>query len=215
MKKRDGIILRRWLLLMILVPTLYACNKQCEEVEPEDYDTLFPFTGIEAPEQMNGNIVVRPCDPDLALEAYTYPGEEDNLSGEEYTITMSCSFEESDRDGSRAKKPQSKYVVSYINEHKQLVQVVCDKGEDSKNNTNAPKMKNFDEYRVTFKVRSGFPLYLSVTGSGPRNSHVEAKIEAVSKDEVVEVLPLAVHLYQNEEGIYRLKNPYCEFMILP
>lgn len=215
MKKRENISVLRLLPLLVLAPMLFACNKQWEEVEPEDYDALFPFTGIEAPEQMNGNIVVRPCDPDLALDAYTYPGEEDNLSGEEYTVTMTCSFEELDRSGDRAKNPLSKYVVSYINEHKQLVQVVCDKRETSESGANAPSMKNGRDYDVTFKVHSGFPLYLSVTGLGPRNSHVEAKIEAVSKDGAVEVPPLSVHLYQNEEGIYRLKNPYCEFMILP
>ena len=76
-------------------------------------------------------------------------------------------------------------------------------------------MSNGEELEITFEVYSGFPLYLSVSGVGPRNSNVRASIKAVSADGLIELPELRTEQYQNEEGPNMLKHPYCEYFILP
>lgn len=79
----------------------------------------------------------------------------------------------------------------------------------------APKMTNGQKLEIKFKAYSGFPLYLSVTGVGPRNSSIKASIKAVSTDGLIEIPELKTEQFQNEEGPNMLRHPYCEYIILP
>ncbi len=76
-------------------------------------------------------------------------------------------------------------------------------------------MFNGEKLEISFNVHSGFPLYLSVSGEGPRSSNIRASITAVSTDGLIEIPSLQTEQYQNEEGINPLRYPYCEYLILP
>lgn len=58
---------------------------------------------------------------------------------------------------------------------------------------------------ITYTVHSGFPLYLAVSGAGPRGSNIKASIKAVSSDGLIEVPNLETEQYQNKEGIIGLE----------
>ncbi len=156
------------------------------------------------------------CDPNLALENYKYPGTETPDGAEEYEVTLRCVFNELDRHGAFTENVTSRYEVKYINEKKALLTVGCGKKnlqEEEEETTQT--MQNGKPLEIKFKVHSGFPLYLCVTGVGPRNSNVEASIEAVSTDGLLEIPKLETKQFQNEEGPNMLKHPYCEYIILP
>ncbi|MDO4771273.1 hypothetical protein [Porphyromonas sp.] len=196
---------------------ILSCNRHEQDPTQEDYENLFPFTGIDKPESIKGDMVVRPCDPDLVLENYKYPGDEDATEEDEYEVTLTCEFNELDNAGGFVNKPSARYTVSYINEHKELVVIPCESAAPSDNNDthHISPMRNGISKQIRYKVRSGFPMYLSVNGVGPRNSNIKASIKAVSTDGLVEIPALKTEQYQNEEGPNKLRNPYCEFIILP
>ncbi|KGL48262.1 Uncharacterised protein [Porphyromonas cangingivalis] len=211
----DKTIIMRYLFLLLLL-LLPSCNRIDRDPAPEDYDKLFPFGGIDKPDNIRGDMVVKPCDPELALENYTYPGE-DVPAGDEYEVVLTCVFNEVDNNGRFVDHSTSQYTVSYINEKKELVVIVCgeDGAGDEEDEEAPPVMENGIIKEITFKVRSGFPMYLSVNGVGPRNSNVKASIKATSVDGLVETPELSTEQYQNEEGPNKLRTPYCEFIILP
>lgn len=205
----------RYLFFMCMFLIL-SCNRQEQDPIQEDYDKLFPFAGIDKPDNIKGDMIVKPCDPDLALEQYKYPGEEDPGAVDEYEVILTCTFSELDNAGDFVSKPTAKYTVSYINEHKQLVVIPCESAVSSGDNEGTPDaMRNGIPKEIRYRVRSGFPMYLSVNGVGPRNSNIKASIKAVSTDGLVEIPELKTEQYQNEEGPNKLRNPYCEFIILP
>ncbi|MEY8686903.1 hypothetical protein AB9N12_12490 [Bacteroides sp. AN502(2024)] len=224
-----------WIMCLLLV---CGCNTIKEDaVINEEYEKLFPPKEIEKPENKRGELPVELCDPDLALKSYKYPGTETPDDAEEYTVTLSCSFAEIDRSGYFVSDVTAQYEVRYINEKKELVTVRCAKNRDesdegdseeaeyaddssgsgnvSSNGSTAPMMQNGEWLEITFKVHSGFPMYLCVTGVGPRDSNVKASIKAMSADGLIEIPELKSEQYQNEEGPNMLKHPYCEYIILP
>ena len=224
-----------WTICLLLI---CSCNTVKEDtIINEEYEKLFPPKEIEKPENKRGDLVVQLCDPELALENYKYPGTELPGDREEYDITLECSFEEIGKDGTHVETATARYKVKYINDKKELITITCaknageenpeeDEEEESEENeedtgkrddkeATHPKMVNGGELTITFKAYSGFPLYLSVTGVGPRNSSVKASIKAVSTDGLIEIPELKTEQYQNEEGPNMLKHPYCEYIILP
>ena len=58
-------------------------------------------------------------------------------------------------------------------------------------------------------------MYLCVNGVGPQNSSVKATISAVSEDGFTIVKPLSANEFQNEEGLDKIKAPFCAYIILP
>ncbi len=208
----------KYFLLCILCIGLTACNVKEQETPEENYEALFPFKGIDKPKNRKGNMTVKLCDPELALENYTYPGEDSASDAEEYTVTLTCSFSELDTKGNPVDVPTARYTVTYINEKKELVAIGTTPEDEKDEETEEDEqsvMKNGEELTVEFKVRSGFPMYLCINGVGPRDSHVKARISAVSADGLIEVPELKAALYQNDEGPNKLKHPYCEYIILP
>lgn len=229
-----------WTICLLLI---CSCNTVKEDtIINEEYEKLFPPKEIEKPENKRGDLVVQLCDPELALENYKYPGTELPGDREEYGITLECLFQEIAKDGSTlVETATARYEVKYINDKKELVTITCAKDEEipeedeeeeyeeddeehGENNEEtgkkegkeaAPKMTNGKKLEIKFKAYSGFPLYLSVTGVGPRNSSIKASIKAVSTDGLIEIPELKSEQYQNEEGPNMLKHPYCEYIILP
>ena len=76
-------------------------------------------------------------------------------------------------------------------------------------------LTNGKEQTITFAAKSGYPMYLCVNGVGPRGSSVKATISAISEDGFTIVKPLSVNEHQNEEGLDKIKAPFCGYIILP
>lgn len=209
-----------WTIYLLLV---CGCNTVNEDtIINEEYEKLFPPKEIEKPENKRGELIVQLCDPDQALENYKYSGTEMPDDAEQYEVTLMCRFYETDRGGALVDDSlvTSHYEVKYINEKKALVTISCGKkvfqeGKEETIQTTPQIIQNGKPLKIKFKVRSGFPLYLCVTGIGPQNSNVEASIEAVSTDGLLGIPKLETKQYQNEEGPNMLKHPYCEYIILP
>lgn len=88
------------------------------------------------------------------------------------------------------------------------------KGDDYSGNS-CSLVKNKDLDSIQFKVTSGYPMYLSVSGYGPRNSGVEASISATADDGSIEIPIISTKQVQNNDGSAQLQEPLCQYIILP
>lgn len=190
-----------------------SCTRTYDDAPHEDYDRLFPFTGPERPHISYEDQDVRLGDPDAPVSAFVYPGVNIDRDVRTYRVTLTCSFGEVDILGAAVADTeiQSRYVVRYVDAARRL-QTLTSNRRDS---TAQTLLKNGQAHTVTFEARSGQPMYLCVNGVGPRGSSVKATISAVSTDGFTVVKPLTAHEFQNEEGIDKIKHPYCAYIILP
>ena len=190
-----------------------SCSRSSEDYAEEDYNKLFPFGGIEKPKVSYEDQVVQLGDPYASVSDFVYPGVEITQNVRTYKVTLTCSFKEQSFVGESGTtdKIDSRYVIRYVDADKKLRTIGTDRRAQG---TDFLLTKN-KEHIVTFKARSGFPMFLWVNGVGPQNSSVHATISAVSEDGFTIVKPLAVHEYQNQEGIDKIKAPFCAYIILP
>lgn len=190
-----------------------SCSRSSEDYAEEDYNKLFPFGGIEKPKVSYEDQVIQLGDPYASVSDFVYPGVEITQNVRTYKVTLTCSFKEQSFAGESGTtdKIDSRYVIRYIDADKRLRTIGTDRRAQG---TDFLLTKN-KEHIVTFKARSGFPMFLWVNGVGPQNSSVHATISAVSEDGFTIVKPLAVHEYQNQEGIDKIKAPFCAYIILP
>ena len=190
-----------------------SCSRSSEDYAEEDYNKLFPFGGIEKPKVSYEDQVIQLGDPYASVSDFVYPGVEITQNVRTYKVTLTCSFKEQSFAGESGTtdKIDSRYVIRYIDADKRLRTIGTDQRAQG---TDFLLTKN-KEHIVTFKARSGFPMFLWVNGVGPQNSSVHATISAVSEDGFTIVKPLAVHEYQNQEGIDKIKAPFCAYIILP
>lgn len=190
-----------------------SCSRSSEDYAEEDYNKLFPFGGIEKPKVSYEDQVVQLGDPYASVSDFVYPGVEITQNVRTYKVTLTCSFKEQSFAGESGTtdKIDSRYVIRYIDADKKLRTIGTDQRAQG---TDFLLTKN-KEHIVTFKARSGFPMFLWVNGVGPQNSSVHAIISAVSEDGFTIVKPLAVHEYQNQEGIDKIKAPFYAYIILP
>lgn len=190
-----------------------SCSRSSEDYAEEDYNKLFPFGGIEKPKVSYEDQVIQLGDPYASVFDFVYPGVEITQNVRTYKVTLTCSFKEQSFAGESGTtdKIDSRYVIRYIDADKKLRTIGTDRRAQG---TDFLLTKN-KEHIVTFKARSGFPMFLWVNGVGPQNSSVHATISAVSEDGFTIVKPLAVHEYQNQEGIDKIKAPFCAYIILP
>ena len=190
-----------------------SCSRSSEDYAEEDYNKLFPFGGIEKPKVSYEDQVIQLGDPYASVSDFVYPGVEITQNVRTYKVTLTCSFKEQSFAGESGTtdKIDSRYVIRYIDADKKLRTMGTDRRAQG---TDFLLTKN-KEHIVTFKARSGFPMFLWVNGVGPQNSSVHATISAVSEDGFTIVKPLAVHEYQNQEGIDKIKAPFCAYIILP
>ena len=190
-----------------------SCSRSSEEYVEEDYEKLFPFPGIEKPKVSYEDQIVQLGDPDAPVSDYVYPGVEITENVREYKVTLTCSFNEVDILGQLVGKDDisSRYTVRYITPDKQLRVISSNIHEE----TADVFLTNSKEQTITFTAKSGYPMYLCVNGVGPRGSSIKATISAISEDGFTIVKPLSVNEYQNEEGIDKIKAPFCGYIILP
>ncbi len=200
-----------WILLIL--PFMISCGTKDTDPIEEDYEKLFPFKEIEKPPVYYEDMTVQLCDPRMALDKYSYPGVEITDNPRQYTVTIECEFWEKNLDGSDAEQPESDFIVAYIDSDKQLKQITCKNKYNS--STSAEQMTIGKAFKKQIKVTSGYPMYLCVKGKGPRSSGIKAKIKASSEDKLVLVPELHTEQSQNEEGPNELKEPYCNYIILP
>lgn len=187
------------------LPLLSSCREKPLLEEDEDYDRLFPFTGISKPDTSFEDMTVMPCDPSMALHAYKYPGVEIAEDAREYEVTIKAFFTLTD------KRSSASYVLRYISADKRLVTASSIPKDDVASETLVAN----EEFVKTFTVQSGYPLYLSVNGVAPRGSTIRASITARSVDGLVAVPKLSMEQSQNKEGPNPIPAPYCEYIILP
>lgn len=190
-----------------------SCSRSSEEYVEEDYEKLFPFPGIEKPKVSYEDQNVQLGDPDAPVSDYVYPGVEITENVREYKVTLTCSFNEVDILGQLVGKDDisSRYTVRYITPDKQLRVISSNIHEETAN----VFLTNSQEQTITFTAKSGYPMYLCVNGVGPRGSSIKATISAISEDGFTIVKPLSVNEHQNEEGIDKIKAPFCGYIILP
>ena len=200
-------------LLLLSALFLGSCQKSEVDAPLEDYNRLFPFKGAEKPRISYEDQNIRLGDPDAPVSAFVYPGVKITEDVRTYRVTLTCSFKETDFSGKLVAKGavDSRYVVRYVGADQQLHTIAT----SERDKTAESHLTNGDEHSVTFEAKSGHPMYLLVNGVGPFGSSVKASITAVSADGFTIVRPLEVQEHQNDEGIAKIKHPFCGYIILP
>ena len=200
-------------LLLLGVLSLASCQKAELDAPLEDYDQLFPFKGAERPRISYEDQNLRLGDPDAPISTFVYPGVKIAEDVRTYRVTLTCSYKEITFGGTLVGKDEvnSRYVVRYVGADQQLHTIAT----SVRDTTAETHLSNGREHRVTFLAKSGHPMYLLVNGVGPFGSSIKATISAVSEDGFTIVRPLEVQEHQNEEGIGKIKHPFCGYIILP
>ena len=200
-------------LLLLSALFLGSCQRSEVDAPLEDYDRLFPFKGAEKPRISYEDQNIRLGDPDAPVSSFVYPGVKITEDLRTYRVTLTCSFKETDFSGKLVAKGavDSRYVVRYVGADQQLHTI----STSERDKTAESHLTNGDEHSVTFEAKSGHPMYLLVNGVGPFGSSIKASISAVSEDGFTIVRPLEVQEHQNDEGIAKIKHPFCGYIILP
>ena len=190
-----------------------SCSRSSEEYVEEDYEKLFPFPGIEKPKVSYEDQIVQLGNPDAPVSDFVYPGVEITKDVRTYDVTLTCSFREVDIMGNNVPEADlaSRYVVRYVAANRALTTIATNKTNEEA----SVYLSNGQQHELHFKAKSGFPMYLLVNGVGPRGSSIKATISAISEDGFTIVKPLKVNEHQNEEGIGKIKGPFCAYIILP
>lgn len=194
----------RLLALALALVFASGCRKPLVEEPSEDYKVLFPFAGIRKPETSFEDMERLPCNPDAALSSYKYPGVKVDDDVLEYIVTLRCEFSEGEGG------LPARYRVRYINEQSELIELRSDADDDA-----PERLSPSVVYERSWRVRSGYPLYLGVQGVAPRGSSISASISARSVDGLVVVPTLSTEQSQNREGPNPIPAPYCQYIILP
>lgn len=184
--------LRYILLLFCIAFCLEACEKPTNDPEPEDYEDLFPFTGIDKPIISYDDMRVKLCN----VWHFTYPGITTASVSRTYSVILRCKF----RKATNGQIPD--FAIHYVGNDKQEATLHC------------RDLKPGEENIKAFELKSGEPIYLGVFGKGERGSAIEVSIKAKSKDGVVIVPTLKHEDSQNKEGTVPIAD-YCEYIILP
>lgn len=204
----------RYFLCLLAAFALISCEKSETDPPQEDYDALFPFKGAERPRISYEEQYVRLGDPDAAVADFVYPGV--TIPGETrtYRVTLTCSFRETNEGGRglvAQDEVRSRYIVRYVGADSTLHTLAS----SARTPEAEARLENGREHVVHFTAKSGHPMYLLVNGVAPRGSSVHATLSAVSEDGFTIVRPLEVNAYQNEEGMDKLRRPFCAYVILP
>ena len=110
-----------------------SCSRSRDNYVDEDYDTLFPFAGIEKPKISYEDQTIQLGDPDASVTSYVYPGVNITDNVREYKVTLVCSFNEVDILGKRVEEGDisSRYFVRYIAPDKQLRVISANKHDET------------------------------------------------------------------------------------
>lgn len=190
--------------------SLYSCSKIYSDAPEEDYTKLFPWQGISKPTRDKWNLTPNPCTPNAELTSYIYNPLKQLSDSRSYIVRVRCSFKEYTRSGTLTREPSARYRIMFINEQGSYQTI------GSYNDAElSGHMINGQEWEYSFTAHSGYPLFISVYGLGPQGSSIKASIEAVSTDGLLRIEPLGTEQFQNNEGPNYIKQPYCEYLLLP
>lgn len=187
---------------------LCGCNKGFEDTPQEDYDRLFPFTGIERPKPSE-EPVIRLGNPFLAEADFQYPGKEGIIPSRDYTVTVKAAYHEASVTGTT--HAPSAYYIRFVNADKQLVTWAC---AAYKGNKDVELQEGVDQ-QTTFTLKSGNAVYLIVNGHGDRGTSVRGSITVKDENGLVILPVLSTFQHQNQEGPNLIPVPFCQYYILP
>lgn len=139
-------------------------------------------------------------------------GEEEATDEEEAEEEMVDDKQDMETTEDECSQTEDYSEESYASSDK--LQKCITKGDDYSGNS-CSLVKNKDLDSIQFKVTSGYPMYLSVSGYGPRNSGVEASISATADDGSIEIPIISTKQVQNNDGSAQLQEPLCQYIILP
>lgn len=191
-----------------LLLLLCGCNKDFEDVPREDYDRLFPFTGIDKPKP-GEDPVVRLGNPFLSPQDYKYQGKEGIVPAREYMVTVTAAYYETNVMGISV--APSAYFIRFVNADKKLVTW----GTTASTERKDVELKEGVEHQETFTLRSGNMVYLIVNGTGDRGSSVKGSITVKDKAGLMLLPALKTFQHQNQEGPNFIPTPFCQYYILP
>lgn len=185
-----------------------GCEKNKPDLPPENYDKFFPTKPPEKPLISYDDMNVLPCDPMENKKEFKYPGVKIKENIRVYTVMIKAVFNESHR---LTTMPQvfSKLDIRYIDGQGKLkiLKTYIDEGKK-------PILKKGKIFEETFKVKSGYPLYLAVYGAGFDYFNTSVIIKAKSDDGVITPPKLSYRASTHIDG-YQELTPYCQKVILP
>lgn len=207
--------------------TLWACNDKEEPTVQEDYDQLFPFTGVDKPTPQFGQIVERQGDINMTAKTFQYLGTKSDLFQTEYEVEIKYAmWEPSSRDGN----VKSRFALRFVNEEERLVSIGSDPDRNYMTvdeydawDTSEPYPEpehsmpsDGEEQTISFTVKSGFQLLLCLTGNAPTGAWVEAEITATATDGSYPPIKIKTgKQVQGGEGQASIPNALCKYIILP
>lgn len=216
----------KYLYLLFSLALLLSCNKKFQDTPVEDYDKLFPFTGIEKPKPQVGEAIIRQGDPRLTAKTFVYQGIVPQFFETEYKVKIHYLMHEDYDPNDDAIK--SRYSVRFVDENKQLISVGSNPDYRYRTEDELPEdgdyeslpereyeMANDEGYTFEFTAKSGFQMLLCVNGTGPTKSWISATITATATDGSVEPIILSTKQVQVNEGIALIPHPYCKYVVLP
>lgn len=198
-----------WILSLFVGLMFAGCNERSEDLPDEDYNALFPNKGkIDKPDTDYTNMTPMVCDPKENEMNFQYPGVNIKKNVRDYTVTLKYQFTET-KANNMGGDSRSQFDLKYVTKDKTLA-VLRSYSEDGK----PADIENGKEYEVKFKVKSGYPLYLSVYGAGYDLFKMKATIQAKSDDGIV-VSPVIKYETSFYADGFTEMTPYCEKIILP
>ncbi|MCW0480769.1 hypothetical protein OKE60_08120 [Riemerella anatipestifer] len=195
-----------WSLLVVI---LFSCNERVADLPEEDYHALFPNKGkIDKPNIDYTNMTPTVCEPTENELNFVYPGVDMDQDLRDYTVTLK--FKYTEQQTFPLGQKMSQFDLKYVGADKKLV--VLRSYKDDKGNP--PTIEEGKDYEIKFKVKSGYPLYLSVHGGGYDLFSLNASIQAKSDDGIVVSPVIKYETSVYSDGFTEL-TPYCEKIILP
>lgn len=219
--------MKKYIWMLCSLCTLWACNDKEEPTVQEDYDQLFPFTGVDKPTPQFGQIVERQGDINMTAKTFQYLGTKSDLFQTEYEVTLTYALWEPYNDEGKVK---SRIALRFVNEDEQLVSIGSDKDRrymtvDEYDNWDTsqpyPPIKyqmrdNGRDTSIKFNVKSGFQLLLCLTGNAPTRAWVRAEIVAKALDGSYPPIKITANKeVQGGEGQASIPNALCKYIILP
>lgn len=199
----------RYIIITIIISLfIFSCNNLQDDFKPENYDELFPPKDPDDPVISYEDMDLYPCNPTASQENFNYPGVEISENVRTYTVSLKVYFDEKHRLPGLT-GVYSKLDVSFVNIDKKLEIL-----RTYKENGVEPVLKNKEIFEKTFKVKSGYPLYLGVSGAGFDYFSTSIVLKAKSDDGVIIAPTLSYKAKTNRDGYDEL-SPYCQQVILP
>lgn len=224
------------LALLLSASLLSACGTGEHDTPDEDYEKLFPFPGFEHPKASKYGLKIDLCDPFMSLEDFKSPSQQKKDGEHTYEVTFSVMFIERYPNGEPKgfSESESNFKVSYIAENDQLVTYYSRYSEkppfprdpedgdwdkyfedQEKYDFKHRDLENNHQVTKTFKVKSGYPLMLCVSGDCPSTAVIKASITATEVDGLLTIPVLETEQTCDDSAQGPIAHPYCQTIVLP